>query len=288
MGVIRDDIAFLAAAARSGVDLTRTLTLGRQQLFAGTDEVAAGFDDGGMPVGRERAKYIAHDAGGFADAVFSELGAEVLDSLDVSDYEGATLIHDLNRPWDEGRPKPYDLVFDGGTLEHIFEIQTALRTVRRLVAPGGHFIGVNPANNYFGHGFYQFSADFYYRAYSAESGFQVLVMLVRNRHRGSRWYRPTDPTIAGDRVTMSGPWPANVYVLAKKVGEPGEGSASVMQSDYPVQWENRGAPRPRRREMSMVERRLRYLTSVALGTRSGPGHWRAVDLVALADRGWQV
>ena len=54
---------------------------------------------------------------------FKTLGYKRVDTLDVSDYEGANILFDLNQ---NQTPKEhinkYDLIFDGGTLEHVFNI----------------------------------------------------------------------------------------------------------------------------------------------------------------------
>jgi len=80
-------------------------------------------------------------------ASFHRLGAATVDSLDYSAYEGAALIHDMNLPWPSGSPpRQYDLVHDGGTLEHVFHLPQALSNAMSLVKPGGLFAGVSPCD----------------------------------------------------------------------------------------------------------------------------------------------
>ena len=43
---------------------------------------------------------------------------------------------------------------------------------------GGHFILVTPANNWFGHGFYQFGPDLFYQVFNSDNGFCVKEMVV--------------------------------------------------------------------------------------------------------------
>lgn len=164
MEVNRQGAEFLIAAKRRGISYERTLTLGRQGLYE---------------MGRIRP----------ADEFFRELGAESLDALDASNYEGASIIHDLNHPVPTSLKGKYTAVYDGGTLEHIFNAPTALRNCLNLVAPGGHYIAVSPANNQMGHGFYQFSPEFYYRALSVDVGFTVdRILAVEQRLWAARWY----------------------------------------------------------------------------------------------------
>ena len=76
--------------------------------------------------------------------------------MDASDYEGCSIVHDLNNPLPEHLVGRYSLVLDSGTLEHVFDFPTALRNSLAAVRTGGHFVTIAPGNNQFGHGFYQF------------------------------------------------------------------------------------------------------------------------------------
>ena len=58
------------------------------------------------------------------------LGSERLESLDITDFEGATVIHDLNKPVSEELKARFDVVFDGGTLEHVPDRSTAKASER--------------------------------------------------------------------------------------------------------------------------------------------------------------
>lgn len=101
------------------------------------------------------------------------LGSTKIDSLDISDYQGASIVHDLNKPLPQEYECKYDCVIDGGTLEHVFNVAEALVSIMQLLRPGGLFITCTMANNYCGHGFYQFSPELFYRTFSEENGFSV-------------------------------------------------------------------------------------------------------------------
>ena len=51
----------------------------------------------------------------------------------------------------------YDVVLNGGTLEHVFHTAHALANALRMAGDGGLFMHFGPMNNYVDHGFYQFS-----------------------------------------------------------------------------------------------------------------------------------
>jgi hypothetical protein len=109
---------------------------------------------------------------------FRALGFEEVDALDISDYEGANIIGDLN---DSGLAqkisKRYDLIYDSGTIEHIFDIVGALRTIHSLVEVGGAVVHATPTNGFTDHGFWQVSPDLF-RAIYASSGYHVLTSAV--------------------------------------------------------------------------------------------------------------
>lgn len=58
-------------------------------------------------------------------------------ALDVSDYEGADIIHDLNTPLPPHLYGIADFIFDGSCLDNIFDVGNAMRSLSRLLRPGG-------------------------------------------------------------------------------------------------------------------------------------------------------
>lgn len=126
------------------------------------------------------------------ESFFAALGFGRVESLDVSDAEGATRVFDLNRkdlPEDlRGR---YDCLFDGGTLEHVFDLPNALSRCAEMLRPGGWLLHVGPLNNYADHGFYQFSPTFWFD-WCAANGWEVaesalLRLPVQGRPGDGRW-----------------------------------------------------------------------------------------------------
>jgi hypothetical protein len=111
-----------------------------------------------------------HDHVGF----FKELGFSVVDAMDISDYEGANIIGDLNDPLlKEKISGSYDLIYDSGTIEHIFDAPTALRTLVHLATIGGAIVHASPANGFMDHGLWQLSPDLF-RTFYRSAGFSIL------------------------------------------------------------------------------------------------------------------
>src|SRR5207302_1561899 len=152
VAIDRNGLRFLLRAHADGVSFARTTTLGRLTVYADEATLAATFGDFGQHLSAADAYHILHSAGGFADALFRRLGCDQLQSLDASDYQGATIKFDLNDPLPESLRRTASAVLDFGTLEHIFNAPRALANCMEMVEPQGHLLVCSPADNSFGHG----------------------------------------------------------------------------------------------------------------------------------------
>jgi len=171
MALDADGSRFLLYAKSQGVDFSRTAMIGRQRLWIDPqvrenlrDVLArnlADFGYGNVDLGR-----LLAEADGYAEPFLRLLGCTDASSFDASSYERATHIHDFNLPIDPQFKGRFTAVIDAGTLEHIFNFPVAIRNCMEMLTVGGHFLGITPANNACGHGFYQFSPDLYFRVFS--------------------------------------------------------------------------------------------------------------------------
>jgi hypothetical protein len=226
MGLDLQAVRMLLKMHDDGVQFGKTLTLGRQHNH--------------LTRGQYRSLRAALSMRGsqeppeFADEILSIMGSTSIDAMDVSDYEGASLIHDLNSPVPESLKQTYDLVFDGGTLEHIFHFPTALRSCLEMLKPNGRFVTVTMANNYCGHGFYQFSPELFWRALSDVSGFKVEEMYVAVK--GGSCFRVEDPDVVRSRVELCNNRPVSLMVHARKLENADVFVRTPQQSDYARIW----------------------------------------------------
>ncbi|MEW5895579.1 MAG: methyltransferase [Candidatus Omnitrophota bacterium] len=106
-----------------------------------------------------------------AHAALTLLGARRVYSVDVNDYENPDFIFDLNDKVDNAFHERFDVVFDCGTLEHVFNVPEALKNICRMLKPGGMVVLMNPASNAVDHGFYSFSPTLFYDFFQS-NGFQ--------------------------------------------------------------------------------------------------------------------
>jgi hypothetical protein len=150
-------------------------------------------------------------------SLFQDLGYGGAESIDVSDYEGCTHVHDLNDPVPASLRDRYALTYNGGTLEHIFDVRAVLRNLFAMLKAGGVIVHVGPMNGWVDHGFYQFSPTFfadYYRAnaFTALSGFMLKALKPDHSEAEIPPYRyGGPPPTAG---SMDGIW--NFFMVYRK------------------------------------------------------------------------
>lgn len=103
------------------------------------------------------------------DAVFGNRVKATV--FDFQTYEGTEIIHDFNKSISKKYHNKFDIVFDFGSLEHIFNIAEAISNLARIVKVQGLIFNENPLLM-LNHGFYSFNPTFYYDFF-AENGFDV-------------------------------------------------------------------------------------------------------------------
>lgn len=239
MGISVNCARFLLAAHERGVEFGSTLTIGRQDLNIDQYEFARLFRD--FP----SIPFNPGARGRWVDPLLRLLGAREVETLDYSAYEGATLIHDLNQPVPDAWTNSYDTVLEAGSLEHVFNFPVSMASCMRLVKAGGHLIMHTPANNWCGHGLYQFSPELFYRVLSPENGFTIERMIIHEEFLDSQWYEVPDPAIIGKRTELINSLPTMILILARKTAHVERPFASPpLQSDYTVLWKKNKPPAP--------------------------------------------
>jgi hypothetical protein len=237
MALTKNCSTFLFFAKSLGVSFEKTLMLGRLTLNAGKEEIRldiAKFKNNA----KQLEEVIFKD--GYSEPLFEILGASRTDSMDFSDYEKATVIHDLNQPVPGELKRKYTAVVDGGTIEHVFNFPVAIKNCMEMLQVGGHYIGITPANNLMGHGLYQFSPELYYNIFREENGFAMKKMIIVTQDAAgefSNWYEVIDPRKAKTRVLLTNSNHTYLMVLAEKKSEQLIFQKSPQQSDYEMVWD---------------------------------------------------
>jgi hypothetical protein len=243
MGIERYFAEFLGGASKSGIDFSRTATLGRLNLFVDQRSLAAVLRDNCGPISDDDVRAVRTASGGYAEEFLHRLGARQTTSIDASSYEGASVVHDMNLPVGDELKRKFSVVIDGGTLEHVFNFPVAIKNCMQMLGVGGHFFSHTMANNFMGHGFYQFSPELFYRVFSPENGFRVRRIVVFEQRVGRpRWYEAADPNDIGERVELINDRPTYLIVHAERIADVPIFAAAPQQADYSAHWSRATAP----------------------------------------------
>jgi len=233
MGLNSTSVKFILSGMDMGMKLDSVCTLGRMSMFVTPAKLAALLSQHNRCPKDFWDVYPWRSAVPVSDTLFRMLGSSRIDSMDNSSYEGATIVHDLNKPVPDSLTDQYDLLLDGGTLEHVFHFPTAFENALRMVKPGGHVMLEKPANGLCGHGFYQFSPELFFRAFSPQYGFELVRLYLCV---GARVYHVVDPVTVHGRVELR-KGSANLLVHARKTGQfTGFSASPPQQSDYLTSW----------------------------------------------------
>jgi hypothetical protein len=264
MAIDYNQTRFLIECFSKGARFERTVTLGRLNFFPSHRETHQIIRSTGskVPFVPNPGLYCEH----FLKTSF---GAQTIDSIDASAYEGATIVHDLNQPIDLGLHDQFDAVIDAGTIEHVANCLQAIRNCTLLVKPGGSlFIGC-PANNFAGHGFYQISPDLWFRLLSKENGFEVRRMVAVEQGPRMRFAEIKDPQALGRRVEWVSRYPTLIWVWAVKVENVAQFNLYPQQSDYVRRWKTEGEQQDsfKRRLLNLCPRLCRFAERTVMFAR---------------------
>jgi SAM-dependent methyltransferase len=206
MGLLRGNLRLLLEEHRRRPLCGSLLQLGRTSLFFDRDELLRWMRWHSVRPAREPAPTLSHDPrlaaqGCMGDrALFEALGFDEVVSSDISDREGCEVLFNLNEslpPDLEGR---FDVVFDGGTLHHVFDVPRALGNLHRALKPGGRLVLASvPVNNHVDHGFYMFSPTLFSDYFEANR-YEIDTCLVCR----ARYYWV-------DGLAVSTPWRVTPY-----------------------------------------------------------------------------
>lgn len=242
MGINTSIAKLLVRARLHGASFANTVTIGRQSLAIPKKDVKAIA----RKLGVRGLDWSSFAANAFADDFFRTLlGAETLQSIDYSDYEKVDIVHDLNTPIAEDLHGRFDALVDGGSLEHIFDVKQVLTNYMNMVKVGGGVFVATAANNLCGHGFYQFSPEFFYRVFGPANGFIVndmvliecpLLSVETSRHQ--RCFRVIDPATIGRRIDLITRKPVLIFVHATRIANAVPFREIPLQSDYRDKWQS--------------------------------------------------
>lgn len=250
MGIDLYTLEKVKAAAEAHGPFRRALALGRQKVNRVPERDKVLKFARGLPGCAEIEQPARSE---FVEKVFLGLGFEALDSLDVSDYQGANVIVDLGAP---DLPRElvgkYDLVYDGGCTEHIFDLPNAFWNIHKLLAVGGVLVSANGMNGMPGHGLYQFGPDIVWTYWKRGLGYDVFSCtaqpIVESDH--VQPFEIPDAGADGRRFHINRRLPKSktyLHYVVRKLKDT-DIRPTAYQGDYQVKWSTdavNGAPEAR-------------------------------------------
>jgi len=263
------------------------VTLGRQHVYFTNNMLAERASRAGVRL--TAAKVTPHREPDLAkrgfmsdDSFLAALGFTESVRIDVSDYEAAEEVFDLNAaetpPHLAGR---FDAVLDSGTIEHVFHVPNALANLCRLVKPGGRIIHFTPASNHLDHGFWMFSPTVF-QDYYATNGFEVnSIRIVRfsPRHTTAPWlvYDYAPGCLSGD--VMWGGLDGAMYATFAVVTKTAESTCDRIpqQGWYVKKWRESPADDVEYGTAGALLRRVEGSRALTLAATGLIRSWRATE-----------
>ncbi|MDJ0828106.1 MAG: methyltransferase [Rhodobacter sp.] len=185
---------------------------------------------------------LKNEEDGYSERFFQSLGFDKVDAMDLSDFEGASITQDLGAELRSDLVENFDVIYDGGTCEHVFDISTAYRNIHKMLKPGGVLIGHSPCNNWINHSFYQISPEIVYGFWEKAMGYEILQLYLQPLlpSMARRVATTTNPNVTGRRPRIIGDPPKNSPIVLNFAVRKPETSVNekgrVFQTDYMVKW----------------------------------------------------
>ena len=191
MGLKKESIFLLMQEGLRCPFQGRIITLGRQDVSATYDEILGVARKIGFPVRiletielsdkpEMKAQKMISDR-----SLFKMLGFDELKSIDVSSYEKADVVYDLNSEAPpQGLYQSAQVVLDPGTIEHVFHVPNSLRNIFQMLQIGGRAIHIAPSSNHMDHGFYMFSPTLFSDYYRANHFDLQPIRIIRYKPQG--------------------------------------------------------------------------------------------------------
>ncbi len=172
-------IKLVKEVANGTIKKDAVLTLGRQDICFTRGLIHYVMEQHGLPVPDESRALPSEEAPPMEE-FFTTLGFGRVESLDVTDYENCSIVHDMNLAVPKGPlTGAFSLIVDGGTMEHVFNVPMFLSNVHDMLAVDGIVFHHVPVNGWVDHGFYQFSPVLFYGHYVSNKYDLISIDLIK-------------------------------------------------------------------------------------------------------------
>lgn len=155
------------------------LSIARMRMNWNADQLEQVIQSNHLYLDPKVMKHIrAHQDNYWSSDLYRLIGFSDYQDVDNEPLEGCSIMHDMNIPFSDELHNRFDLVGEVGTIEHIFDIKTAMANIASAVKLGGSVFHMSPMDAH-NHGFYNFSLNFFYDFYSANGFGNFESYLVR-------------------------------------------------------------------------------------------------------------
>jgi SAM-dependent methyltransferase len=240
MGIGRAEVALLLEEAQKRPFVGSLGTLGRQSIHASAEELALLFKRRGLPC----ATFARQDI--LDTDLFSLLGFKAVESVDYSSFEGATHIADLNHEIPSDLRERFDVVLDGGTLEHVFNFPAAIKNTIRMAKVGGRIIYILPVSNHVDHGFYMFSPTLFMDYFAANNiGVETFYVVRYSTNPKKPWHAYAYDAESHNKLSIGclDSHPYMLFIVARRL-ENSTTDEIPHQSHYQKTWTGQELARP--------------------------------------------
>jgi len=190
------------------------LTLGRQQIHISPNEINNSLNKYNFNELINKFNYYEYSENFFRQL----LNGNCVDSIDNSNYENANIIHNMNLPYISS--KKYQYIYDGGTIEHIFNIPQVIENVINMLDIDGLFVSVTCNNNLSGHGMYQFSPEFFLSSLNKKYGMKIEAIYIGKVHTGfEEWIDVNDYKSGRNCSKFDSNDPVYILTIARKISD---------------------------------------------------------------------
>lgn len=209
------------------------------------------------------------------------IGVEKIHSLDVTDYEGAEIVHDLGYPVPHSLLGRYDFIYNGGCFDNMFNPGVAIINLSQMLRPGGRVVCLESASSW-NNPYLMFSPGWFWDYYVTNAFTDCKVYIASYHDSDELLFGPCDwyfVNMAADRngaspEAKSGASPEaieNNHLVIVTIAEKGTESTSEKQ---PIQDQYRLDDRLRREFERNVEAMRSCQRPIILGRQGGESYGR--------------
>jgi hypothetical protein len=139
-------------------------------------------------IGRQELHFPTPQNTRFTDNfLIKKFNLKKLVSFDINKLEGASEIKDFDNPINY--KEKFDIFFDGGSLQHIFNIPQALKNIIKMTKLNGTIIHTVTFDGFQGFGLYQLSPEIFFNLYNKNNGFKNTKIYLIENLNNKFWYK---------------------------------------------------------------------------------------------------